>query len=72
MKISFYKPNKLYGGAEFIILDTITNKFKEGNTASTAWDCWDYHSRVEIKTNKTLEQLKQDLLNAGAESEGRK
>ena len=72
MKINFYKANKLYGGGEFIILDTETNTYKEGNTASTAWNCWDYQTRVEVATYKALKQLKTDLDNAGAKSEGRK
>lgn len=72
MKINFYKHNDLYGGSEFIILDTEANTYKEGNTASTAWNCWDYQTGVEVKTYKALKQIKQDLDNAGAKSEGRK
>lgn len=72
MKIRFYKHNKTYGGGEFIILDTDNRTFKVGNTASTAWNCWDYQTNVNVATYKELKQIETDLLNAGVESEGRK
>lgn len=72
MKIRFYKRNKTYGGAEFIILDTENNTFTEGNTSSTAWNCWDYQTTAEVPTYKELARIKQELENAGATSKGRK
>lgn len=72
MNIRFYKRNKTYGGAEFIIYDTAKNTYREGNTASTAWNCWDYQTSAEVATYKELARIKQELDNAGVKSEGRK
>lgn len=72
MNIRFYKYNKTYGGCEFIIYDTAKNTYKEGNTASTAWNCWDYQTSAEVATYKELARIKQELENAGAKSEGRR
>ena len=72
MNIRFYKVNKTYGGAEFIIYDTAKNTYREGNTASTAWNCWDYQTNAEVATYKELARIKQELENAGVKSEGRK
>lgn len=72
MNIRFYKRNKIYGGCEFIIYDTAKNTYREGNTASTAWNCWDYQTSAEVATYKELDHIKQELDSAGVKSEGRK
>lgn len=72
MRIKIYKINKLYGGAEFIILNTVENTFLEGNSASTAWDCFHYDVAIEVKTLKELKRIKAELENSGAVSKGRK
>lgn len=71
MKIRFYKRNKMYGGAEYITLNTDKGEIMRGNTASTAWN-YNGDLSVEVGTLKELREIERTLGVLGIKDLGRK
>lgn len=61
MRIYFYKVDRMYGGADFVLYDQANNSFCHGNTRSTTVDTLYVDLRVEVRTLKELRRIQDQL-----------